>query len=586
MSINAEKLKNMLVILWKYFGKERKTQCYLLIALTCLASFAEVVSIGIVVPFLSAFTAPDKLFNLPVLSTTLQFLNIDRPENLLLPITIFFILMVCVSCALRFLLMRSQMIICHKIGHDVSCEIYRRTLYQPYLIHVSRNTSDLVSGILGKVNGTVYNIVLPSMVMVSSAIMLLAIMTTLIFINPLIAFSALLGFGFIYTILIMYTKNKLALYSKAVSVEQNNTVRALHEGFGGIRDILLDRAQLVFCRAFEKADSKLRGAQSGIQVISSAPRFGIEALGMTLIAGLALVFSKTADDVSSTIPVLGAFALGAQRLLPILQQMYGSLSSIRGGQVSLEDTLKLLEQPLPTMPIEKEIKAILFTQNINLKGINFRYSPERGAVLHDLTLSIKRGECIGITGSSGSGKSTLLDVIMGLLEPTNGYMDVDGVVIDEQNRQNWQAQLAHVPQSIYLTDASIAENIAFGVPLGKIDFERLKLAAEKAQLIQTIETLPDKFFTKVGERGIQLSGGQRQRIGIARALYKKAKVIVFDEATSALDTITEKAVMQSIGSLRGELTIIMVTHRTSTLSVCSRIVELENGLIKQISANE
>jgi ATP-binding cassette subfamily B protein len=263
----------------------------------------------------------------------------------------------------------------------------------------------------------------------------------------------------------------------------------------------------------------------------------------------------------------------------VLQQAYSSWSSMRGGQVSLSDALELLDQPLPKHADEPLPVPMPFQYSITLNKLAFRYGPQLPWVLQGLNLTIPKGSRIGFMGTTGSGKSTLLDIVMGLLQPTTGSLAIDGQTITPQNYRAWQAHIAHVPQAIFLADTSIAENIAFGVPLDQIDYNRLRQAAQKAQIAQTIESWDKQYNTLVGERGIRLSGGQRQRIGIARALYKQANVIVFDEATSALDNDTERAVMKAIEGLGEELTILMVAHRLTTLKNCTQIVELSDGQI-------
>ena len=305
---------------------------------------------------------------------------------------------------------------------------------------------------------------------------------------------------------------------------------------------------------------------------------------MLLIAMLAYSLAQEAEGIVKAIPILGALALGAQRLLPVLQQVYSSWSSIRSGQASLQDALELLDQPIPDYPDQSFLQPMQFMYSINLKQLGFRYSSQTPYVLEKLDLTIVKGSRVGFIGNTGSGKSTLLDIIMGLLQPTEGSLEVDNQAISPINQRAWQAHIAHVPQAIFLADSSVEENIAFGVPKDKIDIERVRQAAKQAQIADSIESWPMQYQTFVGERGIRLSGGQRQRIGIARALYKQADVIIFDEATSALDNETEKAVMEAIEGLSKNLTLLIIAHRLTTLKNCTQIVELGAGGIKRIGS--
>jgi ATP-binding cassette subfamily B protein len=286
--------------------------------------------------------------------------------------------------------------------------------------------------------------------------------------------------------------------------------------------------------------------------------------------------------VAAAIPVLGALALGAQRLLPVLQQVYSSIAIIRGAEASLRDTLALLDQPLPKYVEGVNFAPLPFVHEITLQGVGFSYAGSSLRVLRNVDLVLPRGKRVGIMGSTGSGKSTLLDIVMGLLKPTEGNLNVDGVPINDKNCHNWQAHIAHVPQSIYLADGSIEENIAFGLPRKDIDLERVRQAAQQAQIHDLIESWSQKYQTNVGERGVRLSGGQRQRIGIARALYKRADLIIFDEATSALDSETERTVMEAINLLSSDLTILIVAHRLTTLQGCDFVVELSHGEVARV----
>jgi ATP-binding cassette subfamily B protein len=382
---------------------------------------------------------------------------------------------------------------------------------------------------------------------------------------------------------IFFVKKRLKNEGDRLNESSTQVIKALQEGLGGIRDVLLDGTQNLYCDIYKKADRSLRVSQANISIISSSPRFAIEALGIVLIAFLAYALASRAEGVAGAVPLLGALALGAQRLLPILQQSYSSWSGMKGGQASLDDAIALLEQPLPPQADEPTPKPIPFVKHIMVNAVSFRYPTQDKNVLDNVSFIIPKGARVGIIGTTGSGKSTLLDVLMGLLIPTEGGLQIDSNFITASNYRSWQAHIAHVPQAIFLADTSIAANIAFGSSADQIDVERIRQSAEQAQIAETIESLPDGYETRVGERGVRLSGGQRQRIGIARALYKKADVIIFDEATSALDNETESSVMSAINGLSAEITLIMVAHRLTTLKNCTHIIELVNGKIIRIT---
>lgn len=549
-----------------------------------LASFAEIVSIGAVLPFLGVLTAPERVFEHRLAQPIIQALSLTDPKQMLLPLTIAFAVGALFSGVIRLILVWAQTRLGHAIGADFSISIYRRTLYQPYAVHVARNSSEVIAAISNKANSVVHETLLPALAILSSGLMLLTILVVLVAIEPVAATSAIACFGIIYALVILFTKKRLARDSQRISLEQNQVIKALQEGLGGIRDVLIDGTQATYCDIYRSADLPLRRAAANIQIIAITPRFAIEALGIVLIAVLAFSLAGRSDGISATIPVLGALALGAQRLLPVLQQAYSSWSTIRGGQASLRDALELLDQPLPAHADVPSVAVIPFQHSIKLNRLAFRYTPKALWVLQELDLIIPKGSRVGFMGATGSGKSTLLDIIMGLLHPTEGSLAIDGVVITPQNHRGWKTHIAHVPQAIFLADTTIAENIAFGVPSDQIDHPRVRKCAQEAQIAQTIESWDLQYNTRVGERGVRLSGGQRQRIGIARALYKQADVIVFDEATSALDNDTERAIMQVIENLSKELTVLIVAHRLSTLKNCTHIVELGDGRIKRIGS--
>lgn len=546
-----------------------------------VASFAEILSIGSLLPFLSVLTAPQKVFELTMIQPIIKLLNITSSSELLLPLTVVFGLAAIFAGIMRLCLLFANTRLSYAIGADLSIDIYKRTLYQPYLVHCSRNSSEVIDGISIKA-GNAIGIIGYVLNIMSASIILFAVLIAIFSLNPILTLITFAVFGLVYLGIIRLTKGRQFFNSHIIARESTNVIQALQEGLGGIRDVLIDGSQLAYCNAYQEADLKMRRAQASNLFIASCPRYGIEALGMLFIAVIAYSLSQQTDGILKIIPMLGLLALAAQRLLPVLQQLYSSWTGIRGSQASLQDVLGMLDQPLP--PIIDKIKPISFNQSIQLKKLKFNYPSNKVYILKDINLTIKKGSCIGFIGATGQGKSTLLDILMGLLSPTHGSLKIDGKVIGSKNNRSWQMRIAHVPQSIFLADSSIAENIAFGVPKKEIDHDRVLKAAHQAQIAKTIEGWPKKYQTHVGERGVRLSGGQRQRIGIARALYKESDVIILDEATSALDAKTEAAVMKAIYDFNKKITVIIVAHRLTTLKQCSQIIELSEGRINKISA--
>ena len=567
-------IPQLLARLWRHISSRRRGQFGFLLVLMLIASFAEIISIGAVLPFLGVLTMPERVFEHSLAQPFIQILGLTEPAQLLLPLTITFGLAAVVAGAMRLWLLWASTRLSYATGADLSISIYRRTLYQPYEIHVARNSSGVINGIWSKAKGVIGGVIVPVLTLISASIMLIVILIAMLSVEPLIALATFGGFGLIYVSIIRITHILKIRNSQSIARESTQVIKSLQEGLGGIRDVLIDGSQEAYCHIYRKADLPLRHAQGINQFIGQSPRFGMEALGMLLISVLAYTLAQQADGIAKAIPILGALTLGAQRLLPVMQQAYAAWTSIQTTQVSLQDTLDLLDQPLPDYANQPAAKPLPFQQQIKLNQLSFRYSPETAWVLRNLDLNITKGSRIGIIGATGSGKSTLLDIVMGLLRPSEGSLEIDGQPVTIENHRAWQAHIAHVPQDIFLADSTIEENIAFGIPKDKIDHERVRQAAQQAQIADSIDTWPKQYQTFVGERGVRLSGGQRQRIGIARALYKQADVIIFDEATSALDNETEQGVMQAIEGLSTELTILIIAHRLSTLRNCTQIVEL------------
>lgn len=579
-------ISSLLKRLWVHIDRRRRVNFFILVIIMILASIAEVISIGAVIPFLGVMTAPETFIKLPYIEPLLLYLEITSQSELLILFTLIFIIAAIFSGAMRLILLWFQTRLSHSVGASIGIEIYRRTLFQPYSLHLSRNSSEIITGITQKTNVVVDLVLIPIFTIFSSLLILLSILTALISLDPLIAILSFLGFGLIYLIVILITQSGLSRDGQRISVERNRIMKSLQEGLGGIRDVLLSGSQAIYVNIFKNSEIPFRRATARITIISMSPRYAIESLGMILIAIMAYSLANRAEGIASAIPILGAFALGAQRLLPVLQQAYGGWQTIRGGQAQFRDAIKLLEQPMPSYLLDNNVKNIDFKNNIKLQNIKFKYSNNDKNVIDGISITINKGSRIGFIGPTGCGKSTLLDIIMGLIEPSEGSFFIDNNEIDFSNNRGWQKHIAHVPQSIFLSDSSIAENIAFGTPKNEIDYKRLELAAKQAQLTDLIESWDDKYDSHIGERGVRISGGQRQRIGIARALYQNADVIIFDEATSALDNETEKAIIESITKLSKNLTIIMVAHRLTTLEDCSVIYEIKDGQIKRSGSYE
>lgn len=571
---------NLLVRLWHHLSCRRQCQFGLVLALMLVSVFADVISLGAVLPFLGVLVDPETVLAHPIVSELAQGLGINSAEQLVLPVTILFASAALVAGAVRTLLYWVNSKFGYAIGADLSIEVYRRTLYQPYHVHITQNSSEVISGITAKVNGSVAALI-QFMTFVSSIGLMMAVAGTLIAIDTLVALTITVIFSASYSLVYWQSRRRLMRNGECIAREQTMVIKALQEGLGGIRDVLLDGSQEVYCNVYRRADVPLRRALGDNVFISGSPRFIMETLAMLLIAALTYSLSNQSGGIAKALPMLGALALGAQRLLPALQAAYGAWTHILGAKHHLSDTMKFLDYTLPAKVLQLDTASehLPLKNAIEFKEVNFRYGIDGPWVLEGLSLTIPKGSRVGFVGSTGSGKTTLLDLLMGLLQPTEGEFLVDSQPMTVDRVRAWQRTITHVPQNIFLADSTLAENIAFGIPPEQIDLSRVRKAARQAQIADYIESRSEGYEAFVGERGIRLSGGQRQRIGIARALYKEASVLVFDEATSALDNATEQLVMKSFEGLNRDLTVLLIAHRLTTVQNCDFIVELGEGKV-------
>ena len=460
-----------------------------------------------------------------------------------------------------------------RFGHELASAIFSRMLRQPYEAYLQRNSSEVLSA-MEKVQRLIFGVLQPAMQGAIAAVLAVFIAALLFAIDPLAASVGALAVALAYAVIAWSTRQRLRLNSGVLADTITQRTRTIQEGLGGIRDIILDQSYPVFEQRFRDIDERYRRAAATNVFIVSSPRYVVEGTVIVAVAVLVMTSARYGDLIDA-LPVLGALAIGAQRLLPLVQQAWTGWSMVTGNRRLFHDLAAFLTAPVaseepaaPPMPCRE---AIVF------EGVSFDYR-DRQFSLKDLSLTIASGERIGIAGPTGAGKSTFLDLLMGLLEPDSGTVLIDGVAVDRMTRPNWRAAIAHVPQAIFLADDTIAANIAFASAT-PIEPGKLAIAAEAARLDGFIAGLPDGYETRVGERGMRLSGGQRQRIGIARALYRDASLLILDEATNALDEATEAEVLQSIAALPRNLTIVMATHRQAALASCDRVLRFDKGML-------
>ncbi|UYG06231.1 ABC transporter ATP-binding protein [Halomonas sp. M4R1S46] len=487
------------------------------------------------------------------------------------------------SCISMFTVWRLSMY-GQQIGAELSTRLYRHYMQQPWLFHATGSSAQLTNKISQECTRVTDKIIAPLMKMNARAVMVLFMSVAILVFNPIVAITGVVIFFAVYLVLYRTVRRKLVANGKVVSRTQRDRFKLMAEGFGGIKDALLLGRQPVFNQRFEKSSRYLGRARGTTKALSEVPRYAMELVAFGSVIFLVLyLLSAHQGNLGDILPVLSVFSLAGLKLLPAFQQIYTSVATIRGNLSAFdsirEDLLKSrhaeYQEPLPA----SAAGYVRLHHAIEIRNIVFHYPSKQEAALDQLSLTVPANHVIGLVGASGSGKSTAIDILLALIDPDSGEFLIDGKPLSEGMKRAWQNSLGFVSQSIFLADATIRENIAFGLTDEQTDDDRVLRAVRMAHLDELVSQLPDGLDTRVGERGIQLSGGQRQRIGIARALYDDASILILDEATSALDGITEKLVMDAIHDFSGKKTIIMIAHRLATVRQCDCIYLMENGRV-------
>jgi ABC-type bacteriocin/lantibiotic exporter with double-glycine peptidase domain len=542
-----------------------------------VSAVAEVVTIGAVLPVLALAADPETLAKWP--KATLFLNTIGNGASPVVAAAGMLIAAALFAMVARILITWFSGVLVYGMQYDIVMRIFGRIIRQPYETYVTGNSSVALSA-LEKVNLVTTGSVLPALLGIISAWIAIFIIVFLFALNPIGLLVAVGSIGVVYVGMTLTSRGAILRSARHLAETRTERVQIVQESLGGFRDIVLEHSQPQFEQRLARRESRLRQLLVIVNALAFSPRFVVEGAATILVAIAAAYLSFTKGGLVEALPILGALALGAQRLLPLCQQIFQGWASFELHADVLADVATMLHLPIadteqrrvgaPVLPFEKEV---VFDR------VSYSYV-ENEMALDDVSLVIPRGSQVGLIGRSGSGKSTFVDLLMGLIKPIEGAIKVDERLLDRTTIADWQAQIAHVPQAIFLSDDSITANVAFGFDDEAIDVDRVRFACEQACILDFVEGLPDGFDTRVGERGIRLSGGQRQRLGIARALYRKATVLVLDEATSALDTETESEVMRRLRSAGVGLTVIMIAHRHSTLEACDIVYRLDGGHLK------
>ena len=573
-------LISSVIVVLESLSKQRRVQFVLLLLLMLFGGLAEIIGIGAIIPFLTILVDPQQVLQLPAIEQAMSFLGYNEISDPRKIFTLLFIIAVVVSGVIRYLLIFFIAKFIFSVGSELGIKIYSYALYKPYQYHINKNSSEILSGIV-KLDQLVW--VMFSLInMISASVMAVFIVLFLLFLNPLVAIVAFCCLGGAYILIFFISNKTLSQNSMNVSKSSDKRIQVIQEGLGCIRDVLLTNTQKLFIRQFTKMNELMYRAHASNNIIGPSPRFIVEPLGLVLISFFAYFSIVSGSELSSVLPMFGALALGAQRLMPLIQQLYQGWTQVVGnGQILCDVAMLLKPSSCDEQYIyDNQVLPLSFCKEIKYENVSFKYNEGEKFVIDDINISIKKGQRIGFIGTTGSGKSTLIDLLMGLIEPTNGTVLVDGVGLNKKNTHAWQKNISHVPQNIYLLDSSFTANIAFGIPKSETDFDLVRSSADQAKLSKFIESNSEGYDAMLGERGVRLSGGQKQRVGIARALYNNTKVLILDEATSALDGATEKDIMDSIHDIDDEITVIIIAHRLSTVKGCDWIYKLKDGKVE------
>ena len=558
---------------------KRALHLVLTLTLMILVGVFEVVSIGALIPVLTAFNGTKELlkFELPLLNSEVYtyFLTLETATMLLVFVSL-------LTAAFRLLLSWVSVRFITGLGHDIDMQIFGNFLSLKYEKYIQQNSSELISAI-EKVQVVIFGVIHPLFQGVVSFVIGLFIVVFLISLDPTAVGLALGVVCFFYIVISFSVSRTLEKNSIVLAKSQTERIRTVKESYGSFRDIIISKTSSFFFNKFQLFDFRYRNAQGINAFLQASPRVIIEGLSMSLLAAYALYALSSGADYSNALPILGSLAIGAQRLLPLMQQVYYGWSAIKGASELLMDVDHFSRKAVDC-GIADVVTQDCFNNTIEFRNVSYRYPGSDRWIIENANFTVTKGEMVGVIGDSGSGKSTLMDLFMGLLQPTGGSIWIDQKPLTARNINKWHAEIAHVPQHIFLTDDTIAANIALGSKSYNAD--KIKSAIKSAQIERFIDDDANGLDTMIGEGSLSLSGGQRQRIGVARALYNKAEVLVFDEATSALDTGTEGKLLKAITELNNSPTIIMVTHKHANLKYCDKILKVSSGKVLLVSNNE
>jgi ABC-type multidrug transport system fused ATPase/permease subunit len=561
--------------------REKRTGI-LLLCLTVLKGVAETAGIASILPFLSILGQPELIETNQYALRIYKSFGFTSENEFLFVLGLLVIFILVLSAFLKVTTAYATNKWIEMREFSLSRKLLQTYLRQPYSYFLNRNSSKMGTSILGEARTVVSGAYLPAVNLFSAATSFMLIFLLLLWANPLITITSVLAIGTSYLLLYVYLRGFIKRKGEIMLAANQSRYRRVFETFAGIKQVKLSSLENFALTLYSSSAKELAQARALTNTLSVVPRYGLEVIAFGGIVALTLILFKQNDGaLEKILPLLGLYAFAGYRLLPILQTIYTSLIKFRSSVPAIDSVYEDIKDmsELASLPPSK-IEPMPFKKSIKFQSVYYTYPETIETGLQKIDLELNKGQSLGIVGTTGAGKTTLVDVLLGLLELSKGSILIDETRLDASNVRNWQAIIGYVPQDIFLSDASVAENIAIGIQKSQIPPEKLERAARAARLYDFITNdLPNGFQTVVGERGVRLSGGQRQRLGIARALYNEPQIIIFDEATSALDNTTERELISEISQMSGQRTIIMIAHRLSTIRNCDRIVFLDKGTI-------
>ena len=560
---------------------EKKQLC-ILIFMILVMGFIDMIGVASILPFITVLANPEIIETNFLLLSLYKYLGSPREDIFLvfLGSIVFFILIF--SLIFKAIATYLQIKFAMMCEFTISKKFITSYVFQPYVWFLDRHSADLGKNILSETNNVVINIIMPFMVFFSQSVVAIFIFSLLLFINFKLSLIIFFSLGGAYLLIYKMMSKKLNILGQSRLEANEKRFTSVIETFGAIKEVKVGGHENLCIEKFADSAKIFARGQTYAEVIATLPRFMFEALAFGGMLLVILYMMLQSGSFASSIPLISLYAFAGYKLMPSLQFIYRAVSQIKFAEPSLnflhKDFSNLNKKNFEN---KLELKNFRLKKHIHFENVYFNYPSSKNRVLKSINFKINANEKIAFVGPTGSGKTTIIDLILGILSPSSGKILIDKILLDENNLREWQSKIGYVPQNIYLSNDTLAANIAFGVKKEDIDMEQVKKAAKIANLDKFIQNeLPNKFNTVAGERGVKLSGGQRQRIGIARALYNRPDILVLDEATSALDTITEKAVMQSIDELKENITVILIAHRLSTIKNTDKIFLLDSGQIK------